>query len=59
MTEAFMAYPDQRFPNEMKPIHADGCTTVLYQGRKVTLTETRGDDILADPAGRPYRHQWL
>ncbi len=46
MTEAFMAYPDLRFPNEMKPIHADGCTTVLYQGRKVTLTEARGDDTL-------------
>ena len=34
MTEAFMAYPDQRFPNEMKPIHADAAPQSYTRAEK-------------------------
>ena len=37
---AFLAYPELRHPFEAKPIHAEGSTSVLYQGRQITLTET-------------------
>jgi hypothetical protein len=40
MAAAFMAYPELRHPFEAKPIHAEGSTSVLYQGRQITLTET-------------------
>ena len=37
---AFLAYPELRHPFEAKPIHAEGSTSVLYQGRQITLSET-------------------
>ena len=40
MAAAFMAYPELRHPFEATPIHAEGSTSVLYQGRQITLTET-------------------
>lgn len=50
MAEAFMAYPELRYPFEATPIHAEGSTTVLYQGRKIALTETgSGDNLLVNP----------
>jgi hypothetical protein len=50
MAEAFMAYPELRYPFEATPIHSDGCTTVLYQGKTTTLTETgTGDELLIKP----------
>ena len=39
MADAMMAYPDLRHPFEEKPIHPQGSTTVLCQGRNVTLTK--------------------
>ena len=50
MTDAFAAYPELRNPFEETPVHPEGCTTVLYQGRTITLTETgSGDDLLVSP----------
>ena len=50
MTEAFMAYPDQRHPFQPTPIHADGCTTVLHAGQRVTLDATgEGPGLLIRP----------
>ena len=47
MAEAIMAYPELRHPFEETPIHPPGSTTVLYQGRTVTLDETgAGDGLL-------------
>ncbi|MBO6557808.1 MAG: hypothetical protein JJ957_14975 [Pseudomonadales bacterium] len=47
MSEAFFAYPELRNPFEETPIHPDGSTTVLYQGKKITLAETgEGDELL-------------
>jgi len=46
MAEAFMAYPELRHPFEETPIHPEGSTTVLYQGKVITLTETGGGDSL-------------
>ena len=47
MAEAFMAYPELRNPFEKTPIHEDGSTTVLYQGRTIVLDQTGpGDDLL-------------
>lgn len=47
MAEAFFAYPELRNPFEDTPIHPGGSTTVLYQGKKITLDETgEGDDLL-------------
>ena len=40
MAETFMAYPELRHPFEEKPIHSQGSTTVLYQGKTITLSET-------------------
>ena len=40
MAAAFMAYPELRHPFETTSIHAEGSTSVLYQGRQITLTET-------------------
>ena len=46
MAEAFGAFPEFRHPFEQTPIHAEGSTTVLYQGKAVTLSETGGGDGL-------------
>jgi hypothetical protein len=47
MAEAFMAYPELRHPFEETPIHPQGSTTVLYQGKAITLSETGdGDGLL-------------
>jgi len=54
MAEAFFAYPELRNPFEDSPIHPDGSTTVLYQGKKITLDETgEGDDLLIRPEDLP------
>ena len=46
----FMAHPEQRHPFEQTSVHADGNTTVLYQGRRITLEETGpGDRLLIRP----------
>jgi len=38
----------------LSPVHPDGCTTVLYQGRKIVLTETGpGDSLLIRPEDLP------
>lgn len=51
MTEAFMAFPELRHPFEEKPIHPDGSTTVLYQGKSITLSATSGRErLLINPA---------
>jgi hypothetical protein len=50
MARNFMAYPEQRYPFEETPIHPEGCATVLYQGRRITLEETgEGDRLLIRP----------
>lgn len=46
MAEAFMAHPELRHPFQETPIHSAGSTTVLYQGRTITLAETGGGDNL-------------
>jgi len=43
MAEAFMAYPELRHPFEAKDIHPEGSTTVLYQGKTITLETARFD----------------
>ncbi len=58
MADAMMAYPELRHPFEEKPIHPEGSTTVLYQGKAITLTLTRiggggGDDLLIRPDDLP------
>ena len=51
---AMMAYPELRHPYEAKPIHPDGSTTVLYQGKAITLAETgSGDGLLIRPEDLP------
>ena len=50
MAEAFGAFPELRHPFEETPIHPPGSTTVLYQGKTVTLAETgAGDGLLIRP----------
>ncbi len=50
MAQAFMAYPELRHPFQEAPIHDAGGTTVLYQGRTITLSETcPGDSLLIRP----------
>ena len=50
MTRAFGAFPELRHPFEATPIHPEGSTTVLYQGKAVTLSETgTGDGLLIRP----------
>lgn len=50
MSEAFMAYPELRHPFEATQIHPEGSTTVLYQGKVISLAETgSGDGLLIDP----------
>ena len=54
MAEAFMAYPELRFPYEASPIHPKGTTTVLYQGKTISLAETgAGDALLIRPEDLP------
>lgn len=54
MADALMAYPDLRHPFEEKQIHSPGSATVLYQGRKVTLSEIgSGDGLLISPDDLP------
>lgn len=51
MAKAMMAYPELRNPFEETAIHPEGSTTVLYQGKSVTLQRTGGGDgLLIDPA---------
>jgi AhpC/TSA family len=51
MTRAFGAYPEYRNPFPASPIHPDGSTTVLYQGKSITLAKTGpGPGLLIDPA---------
>ena len=50
MAKAFMAYPELRNPFDAQEIHPEGCATVLYQGKTITLTETgAGDGLLINP----------
>jgi len=50
MARAFGAFPEFRHPFEATPIHPEGSTTVLYQGKAVTLSETgKGDGLLIKP----------
>ncbi len=50
MARAFGAFPELRHPFETTPIHPAGSTTVLYQGKTVTLSETgKGDGLLIRP----------
>lgn len=49
-----MAYPELRHPFEPTPIHPEGARTILYQGRKIQLTEVGpGDGLLVNPAELP------
>ena len=50
MAEAFMAYPELRHPFQETPIDPDGNTTVLYEGKTITLSETgSGEGLLISP----------
>ena len=54
MAEAFGAFPELRYPFEATPIHADGSTTVLYQGKTIHLSETGGGkNLLIKPDDLP------
>jgi hypothetical protein len=50
MAKAFMAYPELRSPFAKQPIHSQGHSTVIYQGKSITLSQT-GDsnDLLIRP----------
>lgn len=50
MARNFMAHPELRHPFEETAIHPEGSTTILYQGRRITLDETgSGDHLLIRP----------
>jgi hypothetical protein len=50
MARAFGAFPEFRHPFEVTPIHPEGSTTVLYQGKAVTLADTgNGEGLLIRP----------
>jgi hypothetical protein len=50
MAAAFGAFPEFRHPFEASPIHPEGSTTVLYQGKAVTLSDTgNGEGLLIRP----------
>ncbi|MCC5886973.1 MAG: redoxin domain-containing protein [Gammaproteobacteria bacterium] len=54
MARNFMAYPELRYPFDETPIHADGQTTVLYQGNTIRLDETgSGAGLLIRPEDLP------
>ena len=46
MAEAFMAYPELRFPFPEKPVNPDGGMTVLYGGRTYQVSESGSPDNL-------------
>lgn len=46
MAKTMMAYPELRHPFEETPIHPPGSTTVLYQGKTITLSETGASEGL-------------
>lgn len=50
-----MAYPELRHPFEATPIHAEGQTTVLYQGNTIHLDATVGGEagLLIKPEDLP------
>lgn len=49
-----MAYPELRHPFDETPIHAEGQTTVLYQGNTIRLDETgSGEGLLIRPDDLP------
>lgn len=50
MADAPMAFPELRNPYAESEIHPAGGATVLYQGRKITVTETGPGGLLVDPA---------
>ena len=50
MARAFGAFPEFRHPFEATPIHPEGSTTVLYQGKAITLSDTgNGNGLLIRP----------
>jgi hypothetical protein len=50
MARAFGAFPEFRHPFEATPIHPEGSTTVLYQGKAITLSDTgNGEGLLIRP----------
>lgn len=54
MADAMMAYPELRHPFGAAPVHPEGCTTVLYQGRRITLDRTGvGEGLLVSPDDLP------
>jgi hypothetical protein len=54
MAAAMMAYPDLRHPFEATPVHPEGSTTVLYRGRRITLSRTgEGQGLLVNPEDLP------
>lgn len=46
MAANFMAYPELRHPFEPTDVHAAGHTTILYQGRTITLDYASADTTL-------------
>lgn len=51
MAKAFMANPELRNPYPETPIHPEGSTTVLYQGKSVQLETTGpGEGLLIAPS---------
>lgn len=50
-----MAYPELRHPFEATPIHAEGQTTILYEGNRIHLDETvgEGEGLLIKPEDLP------
>ena len=54
MAEALMANPELRHPFPVTPIHPEGSTTLLYQGRKMSLEHTgSGTGLLVRPQDLP------
>lgn len=48
--QAFAAFPELRNPFDATPIHPDGSTTVLYQGKTTVLETTgAGNTLLVTP----------
>lgn len=54
MAKAMMANPELRNPFEASPIHPEGSTTVLYQGKKVVVSaKSDGEQLLVRPNDLP------
>ncbi len=50
MAKAFMANPELRNPYPKTPIHPEGSTTILYQGKTIELAATGpGESLLIAP----------